>query len=205
MLEAKRHIGVFLGAALLLAIMTGYVVHDRVQAVEAQLGDRVSILVASREIPAQVPLSAEDLATVSIPAVFKQPGMITDPKEVEGKVSLVSLNKGDLVVGHALTDRVIIPEDQRVIRLHRSQVVSFDENLLVGDRVDIVVTVPDAAGTGSLVTDLVLAKLPVVEVDAKAAWVGVQVPEEQAPRVVGLQVTAKQMQLLRVTPSKEGV
>jgi pilus assembly protein CpaB len=202
MLEAKRHIGVFLGAALLLSVLTAFVVYDRVQQVEAQLGDRVNVLVAAKDIPAQVPLSESDLSLVSIPHAFLQPGMVTDPKELDGKVSLVRLGKGDLIVSHALTKRVVIPDGQRVIRLYRTQVVSFDDNLLVGDQVDIVVTVPDAAGKGNLVTNLYLAKLPVVEVDAKGVWVGVLVPEAQATGIVGLQVTARQMQLLRVTPSK---
>ncbi len=204
MLEAKRHIGIFLGAALLLSIVTAFVVHDRVQQVEAQLGDRVDVLVAATEIPAQVPLSESDLTTVSIPQAFLQPGMITDLEEIEGKVSLIRLERGDLVVNRALTNRVLIPDGQRVIRLHRSQIVSFDDNLLVGDLADIVVTVPDPDGKRGMVTSLYLAGLPVAEVDPKGAWVGVQVPEAQATGLVGLQVTARQMQLLRVTPSKEG-
>lgn len=202
MREAKRHIAGFLGAALILSIITAYLVYERVQAVEAQLGERVDILVAAKDIPAQVPLSESDLARVSLPSAFLQPGMVTDPAEVVEKVSLVPLTRGALVLSQAVTERVVIPDGKRVIRLYRSQVVQFDQDLMVGDAVDLIVTVAEA-DKKELTTKLLLAQMPLVEVDPARAWVGVEVPETEAARVVGMQVAATQMYLLRVTPDKE--
>lgn len=205
MREAKRHIVGFLGAALFLSILAAYLVHGRVQAVEAQLGNRVGVLVAARKIPAQVPLSDSDLDAVSIPAAFLQPGMVTEAQaqDVVGKVSLVPLDPGVVILSHAVTERVVIPKGKRVIRLYRSQVVQFDQNLLVGDEVDLIVTKPDTS-PNDLKTTLLLPQLPVVEVDLNGQWVGIEVPEFRAAEVVGLQVTAAQMYLLRVTPDKKG-
>lgn len=201
MREAKRHIAGFLVAAFCLSILTAYLVYSRVQEVEAQLGDRVNVLVAARDIPAQVPLTENHLSTVSLPEAFLQPGMVSDPKEVVGKVSLVPLPRGALILSHAVADRVVIPDGKRVIRMYRSQVVVFDENLMVGDAVDLVVTATDPI-TNTLRTYLRLRSAPVVEVDPGGTWVGIEVPEQDAASVVGLQVTAQQLYLLRVTPEE---
>lgn len=201
MREAKRHIVGFLVAAFFLSVLTAYLVYSRVQEVEAQLGDRVDVLVAARDVPAQVPLSEAHLATVSLPEAFLQPGMVTDPEEVLGKVSLVALPRGALILSHAVTERVVIPAGKRLIRMYRSQVVVFDQNLMVGDAVDLVVTVPDGL-TNNLRTYLRLRNAPVVEVDPEGMWVGIEVPEQDAASVVGPQVTATQMYLLRVTPDE---
>ncbi len=203
MREAKRHIAGFLVLAWLLSCLAAYLVYQRVSAVEAQLGDRVGVLVAAEPIPAQVPLEARHLKTISLPSAFLQPGMVTDPAEVVGKVSLVELPAGALILSHAVKDRLIIPADKRVVRLYRSQVVQFDADLMVGDEVDVIVTVPGDQAQRYR-TELLLAGLPVVEVAADRSWVGVEVPAEKATALVGMQVQAVQMQLLRVTPEPEG-
>jgi|GEM_PF-6246570 len=213
MQEAKRHIVGFLVLALLLAGLAAYLAYGyvksmeaeyqaRIQQVDEQLGGRVEVLVAAREIPAQVPLTRADLDTISIPTAFLQPGMVTDKDKVVGKVSLVSLPQGALVLSYAVADRVVIPEGKRVVRLYRDQSVQFDQNLMVGDAVDLVVTQRDAKG--AMKTERLMSKLPVVEVDPKAEWVGIEVPEQDVATVVELQITAVQMHLLRVTPGKEG-
>lgn len=214
MREARRHITGFLVLAMLLAGLAAYLTYkhvatteaeyqERIQEVEEQLGERVDVLVAAREIPAQVPLTRADLDTVSIPKAYLQPGMVTDKDKVVGKVSLVPLPQGGLVLSNAVADRVVIPEGKRVIRLYHSQVVQFDQNLMVGDAVDLMVTTREAK-TGTLKTALAMSKLPVVEVDSNGEWVGVQVPEEEADKVLSLEITAAQLNLLRVTPDKEG-
>lgn len=213
MREAKRHIAGFLVLALFLAGLAAYITYKyvalteadcqaRIQQLEAAQGAQVEVLVAAREIPAQVPLTRADLETVSIPNAFVQPGMETDKDKVVGKVSLVPLPKGALVLSHAVADRVVIPEGKRVIRLYRSQVVQFDQNLMVGDAVDLVVTQRDAK-TNAVETKLLMSKLPVVEVDPNAEWIGIEVPEKDVATVVELEITAVQMHLLRVTPDKE--
>jgi len=202
MREAKRHIAGFLVLAWLLSCLAAYLVYERVSAVEAQLGDRVDVLVAAESIPAQVPLEERHLKTVSLPSAFLQPGMVTDPAEVVGKVSLVELPPGALILSHAVKDRVVIPADKRLIRLYRSQVVQFDFDLMVGDEVDVIVTVPGDQAERYR-TELLLSGLPVVDVAADRSWVGVEVPAEDAPRLVGMQVQAVLLQLLRVTPQRE--
>jgi len=205
MQEAKRHIAGFLVLALFLAGLAAYLSYSYVAAMEeeyqAKMGGGVEVLVAARDIPAQVPLTRADLETISIPSAFVQPGMVADKDKVVGKVSLVPLPQGGLVLSYAVADRVVIPEGKRVIRLHRSQGVQFDHNLMVGDAVDLVVTQRESGG--AVKTQRLMSKLPVVEVDPNAEWVGIEVPEQDVAAVVELQITAVQMHLLRVTPDKE--
>jgi Flp pilus assembly protein CpaB len=204
MVEAKRRIGLFLTIAFLLSILVAGLVYQQVSAVEAELGERVSIYVAAREIPAQVLIEATDLEPVEVPRAYLQPGMVTDPKLATGKVSLLRLKKGELLHQGALVQRVVIPPESRVLRLYRTQTLSFDDNLLAGDQVDLVVTLPDPAKKGEYQTNLLLAAVPVVEVDAKQGWVGLLLPAARATEVIGLRESAKQIHLLRVTPKKEG-
>jgi hypothetical protein len=70
MVEAKRRIGLFLTIAFLLSILVAGLVYQQVSAVEAELGERVSIYVAAREIPAQVLIEATDLEPVEVPRAY---------------------------------------------------------------------------------------------------------------------------------------
>lgn len=204
MVEAKRRIGLFLGIAFLLSILVAVLVYQQVSAVDAQLGERVSIYVTARDLPAQVLIEAEDLQPVEIPRAYLQPGMVTDPKTAAGKVSLLALKKGQLLHQTALVQRVVIPPGSRVLRVYRTQALTFDENLLTGDQVDIVTTLPDPNKKGEWMTSVLLPAVPVVEVDSKQGWVGLLLPADRATQMIGLEQTAKQIHLLRVTPAKEG-
>jgi Flp pilus assembly protein CpaB len=204
-LEAKRRIGLFLSLGVVFAAVAAWLVHTRVAAVEAQLGERVPVYVAARPIAAQVPLTKADLTTRMVPKSFLQPGMVTDEAAFKGKVSLVTLNPGDLLTAPMLASRFVVPEGYRILRLSRSQTIAFDDNLLVGDRVDLVVTYMDSSDKQPrLTTKVYLASLPVVESDPEGAWVGLLVREADAEGVIYMENAAKQIQLLRLSPAEGG-
>lgn len=206
MLEAKRRIGFFLTLGVFFAAAAAWIVHTRVAAVEAQLGRRLPVYVAARAIPAQAPLGPADFTTILVPTSFLQPSMVTDEAALEGKVSLVPLNPGDLLTRSMLSSRFVVPEGHRAIRFYRSQTVLFDDNLLAGDRVDLLVTAVETGGqqAQTTATRRHLANLPVVESDPKGSWVGVLVREADAAGVVQMQNLARQIQLLRLSPTEGG-
>lgn len=205
MLEAKRRIGLFLAVGVLFAAAAAWLVYTRVAAVEAQLGRRIPVYVAARPIAAQVPLTPADFTTRFLPASFLQPGMVTGEAAFAGKVSLVPLKAGELLTSPMLSSRFVVPEGYRVLRLYRGQTVAFDENLLVGDRVDLLVTYLEPAEKQQRLTTRVhLTALPVVESDPKTAWVGLLVRETDADGVIYMENAARQIQLLRLSPTEGG-
>jgi Flp pilus assembly protein CpaB len=196
-LEAKRRIGLFLGLSIVLAVIIAFTVHSRVASVEAQLGDQTAIYVAARHVPAQRPLTEDDLRTVRIPRSFVQAGMLTDAKDLLGQVSLVPLAPGDLITANMLTTRYVIPPGHRALRLYRGQTLYFDDDLRPGDHVDLVATLVDDQRRE---TKLLLPRLPIVETDPRAQWVAVLVPEASANDVIYAENFARQLQLLRLSP-----
>jgi Flp pilus assembly protein CpaB len=204
-LEAKRRIGLFLTLGVILASAAAWLTYGRVSAVEGQLGKRMTVYVAARPVAAQVPLTTADLSTIYIPATFLQPDMVTDPKDLTGKVALIPLNQGQMLTRPMLTTRFVVPDGSRVLRLYRSQTIYFDDNLLAGDRVDLMVTYLDPADKQQkLTTHVHLNALPVVESDSKGAWVGILVRDRDADGVIQMENSAKQIQLLRLSPAEGG-
>lgn len=201
MLEAKRRIGFFIGFGFIFAMIAAVIVRQRVLAVESLVGKQVPIYVASHPIPAQMPLRAEDLTTVRMPSSFVSESMITDPEDAVGMVSLVTLAEGDLVTKNMLTERVVVPKGFRVLRIYRSQRAYFDDNLLTGDRVDLVATYQDQNEKKD-VTRFHLSNLLVMEADSRGAWVGIQVKEADVTSVIYMQNFAKEIQLLRLSPDR---
>lgn len=205
MLEAKRRIGLFLTLGVLLAMAAAWLTYGRVSAVEAQLGTRVPVYVAAQPIAAQVPLTSADLKIINIPKTFLQPDMVTDAQEFTGKVALIPLSPGQMLTRPMLTTRFVVPDGYRVLRLYRSQTIYFDDNLLVGDRVDLMVTYVDPADKlQTLTTQVHLSSLPVVESDPKGAWVGILVRDRNADGVIQMENSAKQIELLRLSPAEGG-
>jgi len=140
------------------------------QIAQAEPVPKKVVVVAKKDIPAQGPVSAADLAMREIPIKYIQPGAVSSLEEAIGQIAAVPIAKGEQVVKTKLnppgkTARAlsqITPEGKRAINVvvkDASSVVGF---IQPGDFVDVnaLITPPrpieglimeDKVGTESLV------------------------------------------------------
>lgn len=153
---------------LLAALLVAVAVAAGVRAATAPPPPSVPVLTAARDLPAGSVLAADDLVTVAYAAGTRPTGATADAGTVLGETLAAPMRRGEPVtdvrlVGPALTapdpDRQAVP-----VRLPDAAAVAL---LRPGDRVDLVATDPEGAGSR-----LVVAGVPVLAVPPPAAGEG---------------------------------
>ncbi len=106
---------------------------------------RVSIVVAARDLDALHPLGAEDVALRAFPADAMPPGALSDVVSAIGRLPRAPLWQGQVVLAAALTDGgvsfhsgVLTPVGQRAVALPVTATQALGGAIAPGARVDIV-------------------------------------------------------------------
>lgn len=112
-------------------------------------GEGVQVVAAKVAIPAKSVVRAEQLTTRVLPKEMAGIGEFTDAKNVVGKTTSAAIAVGEPVLSAKLApEGKTGPLAYRVPKLHRAYTVKVDEftgvagHVQVGDRVDILLTVP---------------------------------------------------------------
>ena len=87
MQDAKRRAIIFAVVSLVLAMLAGILFMQRVSAVEAQLGNEVTVYVAKSDIQPRQPLKPEQFEAVQVPQKFVQQSTVTNCKRLESRGS----------------------------------------------------------------------------------------------------------------------
>lgn len=142
MQEAKRKAFIFLFIAFVFALIAGWTFVGYVKTIRAEMGEMSTYYVAKKDIAPRVPLQAEDFEPVEIPARFMPPNLVTDPRSIEGAVTVVSLAKGDALEKNVLKPVTVSTKspDSRLVRIMATERIQFDSMLEPLDRVDIIVS-----------------------------------------------------------------
>ncbi|WP_277674562.1 flagella basal body P-ring formation protein FlgA, partial [Piscibacillus halophilus] len=141
MLESKRKAIIFLILAILLAATSGYLILQKVQSLNNDLGSFVTVYKANGEISSRKIITPNDVTTEQIPQRYLRDEYITSDAELRNMVSLVPLSEGEIITNSMLKEAsAITDENTRIISLIQSEKVYFDEVLAPGDRVDIIVS-----------------------------------------------------------------
>lgn len=160
----------------LLASGAAYVYLQSTKA-ELSMGSRkeetAPVVVAAQAVPPRTKLTAEMLAVKDIPRSYALKGLMSSIKDAEGKVTVVPLAEGEpLVVGAlALPENKValayhVPEGYRAVTIPVSEVTGVAGHLEIGDRVDIVASLPEeVAGVSKSI--LLLHDLSVLAVGEK--------------------------------------
>ncbi|GAX89476.1 Flp pilus assembly protein CpaB [Effusibacillus lacus] len=198
MQEEKRKSLLFLALSFVFAVLAGFLFLEKVKAVEDQLGDSIPVLIARQPIAARTPITPDMLEEKLIPRKFVFDSLITGHEEAAGHVSLVPLQKGDVVTKSMLKQiSKVNSENVRIVNLTQSERVLFDEELDAADRVDIIVSYTEAEKP---VTKLLMQDIPVGRVsDAKERpkAIGVELSVEDAQKLIFMQNFARQIRVLK--------
>lgn len=133
---------IWLLAGLLVAGMAGivaFVTLSRAVAQEAEPGETsplVTVVVSTRAIEVRAPLSAEDVQVVEVPVDSVPEGALQEADDAIGKVTLVDLYPGEMLLSQRLVDPNVVSGDGRI-----ALVMSEDEVLVAFPAGDLLTDV----------------------------------------------------------------
>jgi Flp pilus assembly protein CpaB len=203
MIESKKRAFIFLFLAFLLAVAAGYLVYDKVKALNSELGGMTEVYVASGDIPSRTIIKDSQITVMEIPNKFVTDSHITSKLQLDNRVSVVPLKSGDII-----TKNMIKPvsnlndEDNRLVAIYSNEKIQFDQVIEALDRVDIIVSIEEK---GKRKTELFMGDVPVSyaqgdEKDFKG--IAVEVPSDIAPKLIHMQNYAEHIRILKANVGK---
>ena len=121
---------------------------------------KVYVVVAQKDLPENVALSAEDVSTKEFPADFAPPGAIAAPEYAVGKYTTSRVYKGQILVAPLLAESrktsqlsASVPEGKVAMAVNVNDALNSLGALRAGDRVDVLLTLdltkglPEKGGT----------------------------------------------------------
>ncbi|WP_316572846.1 SAF domain-containing protein [Neobacillus sp. YIM B06451] len=204
MLESKRRAIIFFVLALLLALIAGFLVLKKVQALNSDLGTMAEVFVAREDISSRTLITPNNIKKEEIPQKYLRSYHVVDVKELQNKVSVVPLSKGDIITKNVLKQSsAVVEENNRLITLMSSDRVFFDEPLEALDRVDIVVshTFDSEEKTEIFMKDVKVAR--VAKRKNEFQGVQVEVPLEKAPELIHMQNYSDSVRIIKANVGKE--
>lgn len=204
MLESKRRSIIFFVLSVLLALTAGFLVMNKVRALNNNLGTMVKVYVASTDITSRTLITLDNVRIEEIPKKYLRDYHITDSNDLINKVSVVPLSKGDVITKNMLKQASsVLKENDRLITLMRSERVVFDEPLESLDRVDIIVS---HQFNGKQETIIFMEDVKVARVAKKKnefSGVQLEVPLEKAPELIHMQNYADSVRIVKANVGKK--
>ena len=198
MLESKRRAIIFLLLSLLLAIIAGFLVLQKVKALNNDLGTVVNVYAAKSDIASRQDITPDLITTKEIPKKYLENYHITNISDLENKVAVVPLSAGDVISKNVLKQSsVVMEEHNRLISVMSDERVFFDESLEALDRVDIIVSEKfgDKPKTTIFMKDVKVYRI--ANKSDKFAGVQLEVPLEQAPQLIHMQNYADSVRIVK--------
>lgn len=148
--------------AVMAAAATGLAVYSYLSYVRAQVpvaGRLVSMVVAARDLEAGTVLGRADLATVKHPQKYLPAGSFASASEIAGRRIFVPVFSGEPITARKLGDRggasSLVPPGTRAYSLSVASGAGLGFMPKPGDRVDVIVTLPqEVLGEATSVTVL---------------------------------------------------
>jgi pilus assembly protein CpaB len=191
--------------AVALALGTGWLTLTYLSNLQRQTNANsapVQVIVAAQEIPPRVPITAAMLGRATRPTSAIDPNAMTDPKQVVGALSLITIPAGSSVTSAMIGHPADIGLPVRMARGMRAVSVQIDKvkgiSGLVepGDRVDVIAQ-PPKANSAPPPASAILRGVRVLAIgDSLENSSATPSPQEANATTVTLEVTPKQADLL---------
>ena len=145
----------WLTAGLIVAILAAFVSYITISRAAArgagqqqQAGPKVSVVVAARPVPVRAALGAQDLQLKELPVEAVPEGALRELKQAEGKITLVDLYQGEVLLSQRLLApnvvsgdgrlALILAEDEVLMAIPAQDLMSKIGVLKPGDHVDLL-------------------------------------------------------------------
>lgn len=203
MLESKRRAIIFISISLILAIVAGVFFLQKVKQLNSNLGGMTKIYVAATNIPSRTLIRPDQVKTVEIPNKYVNKSYVTNVKDLMNKVLVVPLTTEDIISKSMIKPVAnITNEDNRLVFVHQSEKVQFDQDLEALDRVDIIVS---HKFKGDPKTEIFMKDVPVNSVfksEKKFTGILVEVPSKEAQKLIHMQNYADSIRILKANVGK---
>ena len=194
-------------ASLVLGIMAALGANSWIS---GRLGDaeagKLVVVTAAMDLPYGTKIEDRHLTTLTLPEEAVPSGSIADPSEVEGMVTTVNVERGEILNKNRLaahnqgsTLAALINDNMRAITVRVDDVVGVAGFLLPGNHVDVLASRLDIR-TKRATTETILKNLKVLAVDQTAST---EQDEPVIVRAVTLEMTPTQSEIL-VKAREEG-
>ena len=160
----------WLTAGLVVALLAGVVAfvtltratasRQAPEGTQGTTGPTVSVVVAARAVAVRAALGADDLATKELPVEAAPEGAVADLEDALGKITLVDLYPGEVLLAQRLIDpneitgdgryALVIAEDQVLMAFPAEDLMSTARVLKPGDRVDLLFSLDLPTGRAAL-------------------------------------------------------
>jgi len=210
MFDTRRRAFFFLLFSIALGLAAVIIFSSYMDEQETNLGELVSIQIASKEIPAGMLITPDMLDTTDIPRKYLSSSYVLSESELSGKVSMVPIPKGGVITQPMLRSNNLISGEYRQVIL-RAPLAVFDDRIDVLDQVDLIASYENKDGTkgeeDSRTTKLLLRDVSVNSVskrDDEIISIGVALPIDMATEVIWMLNYGKELRVLKSGNAKVG-
>jgi Flp pilus assembly protein CpaB len=202
MIDAKRKALIFLSLAFILAIVTAGLILNEIKQAQTAMGETIKVASAKEDIGSNKPIKEDQITWIEMPKSSVVSSFVQKENDLDKKIVLVDIKKGDVISKNILRNNVDIPADHRVVMLNPTENVLIDEDVTPGDLVDIIVSTEEKDG---LKTQRLLKNVSVVESttfqtkdNGDAQRIKVSLNVKDAEQLIHYQNKAKQIRVLLV-------
>jgi len=211
MFDTRRRAFFFLLFSIALGLAAVIIFSSYMDEQETNLGELVTIQIASKEIPAGVLITSDMLGTSEIPRKYLSSSYVQTVKELDGKISMVPIPKGGVITQPMLRSNNLISGEYRQVIL-RTPLTVFDDRIDVLDQVDLVASYENkdeesGGGDDSRTTKVLLRDVSVNSVskrDDEIIAIGVALPIDMATEVIWMLNYGKELRVLKSGNAKVG-
>jgi pilus assembly protein CpaB len=156
------------------------------------------ILTSAMNLPVGTKIEGRHVASIQMIPGQEPAGTFHDFKEIDGKVTMVNVPAGQLLMAPMFSKEgesalaAVVAQDKRAVTVRVDDVVGVAGFLLPGNRVDVVATRKDDR-TGVITSETILSNLKVLAVDQSTA---ANSNEPVVVRAVTLEVTPEEGETL---------
>jgi pilus assembly protein CpaB len=171
---------------------------------QQQQVELMPIVVASRDIPARAKITPDMLTKTTRSANEVEPQALSDPKQAEGDIALISLPQGSTLTATKVGQpaevglTVRLKPGMRAVSIPVDRVKAVSGLIQPGDRVDVMASVNKGPGVPPKTFTIIRGAL-VLAINSELETAGATPsPEDQGAATVTLGVTPEQADLLTV-------
>jgi len=170
---------IFIGVGIVLAIITAFLFFRYLNNLERQIGEKIKVVVATRDIPDRTLITEDMVKLDEIPQSYARDSYFQHVEEVVGLISLIHLSKDDILQANALGEGTL-PPAKRAMAIAVDQVTGIGGILGPGDRVDILASYTDADGSSR--TTLLLHDVEILAVGGFSGEMGEGLVPGESPQ-----------------------
>jgi pilus assembly protein CpaB len=151
--------------ALVLSAIVGLAAFFYLNALEAEIGVKQTVVVAAQPIPARALITPEMLSTVEIPVKYLPPSYILNANDLlnGNSTALINIAPGEYIQQNMVSQNAGLEPNYRAVSIAVDSVTSVGNSVRQGNYVDLVISYEDAEGRPT--TEVLLQNVKVLAVD----------------------------------------